>query len=440
MTFLLQILIGIFILGILVLIHELGHFTVAKLSGIRVLSFSIGFGNILYKKTIGETEYRISAIPFGGYVHMAGEHPEDGHEGSDDEFTQKPVLIRAAVALAGPAANVIISVALLWIIFMIGMEEQVTLEKPVIGSIDKESPAAIAGFQTGDSILTMNGSSISSWDKIRYHFTLQEKKYTISYMRDGVIEEKELTMAFDEEEGIPLYIFGGLNPVFPPVIGSVAPGSQARKIGLQPKDRIVTINGEKIHTWSQIPQIVSSFDSTAGPLQLAIVRDGEPLAVEGTPAYNSKYKKFILGIMPSTQKKRYGPVAAIPRALDKSWEYTTMIFRILPRVFSMRKQLAGPVGIMHMSGQMALISIVGLLNLMALIGINLGVLNLFPLIITDGGVLFFLLIESFRKKPLSLKTQLLLNRIAIGFFITLFLFVTFNDIERILRLFNIFGR
>jgi regulator of sigma E protease len=130
----------------------------------------------------------------------------------------------------------------------------------------------------------------------------------------------------------------------------------------------------------------------------------------------------------------------VPKALEKSWEYTTMIFRILPKIFSLRKQLAGPVGIMHMSGRMALISIVGLLNLMALIGINLGVLNLFPLIITDGGVLFFLMIESVRRKPLSLKTQLLLNRMAIAFFITLFLLVTFNDIERILRLFNIFSK
>jgi regulator of sigma E protease len=440
MTFVFQIIIGIFVLGILVIIHELGHFIVAKACGVRVLSFSIGFGKVLYRKTVNGTEYRISTIPFGGYVHMKGEHPEDEHEQSNDDFTAKPIWQRAAVAIAGPAANVVSSIIFLWILFMVGIQERVTLNAPLIGSVAEDSPAFEAGLQPGDSIITINNASIQLWDKIKYHFTLHEKSYDVSFYRNGVVKEVTIKMYYDEDQGMPRFLFAGLEPVYPPIIGEVSPGSQAQKSGLHSGDRILEINKIKIHTWSQIPEIITSFDSTKGPMEFIIQRMDSKTTILASPSYNNRYKKFLLGILQSTEKVRYGIIEAVPKALEKSWEYTTMIFRILPKIFSLRKQLAGPVGIMHMSGRMALISIVGLLNLMALIGINLGVLNLFPLIITDGGVLFFLMIESVRRKPLSLKTQLLLNRMAIAFFITLFLLVTFNDIERILRLFNIFSK
>jgi regulator of sigma E protease len=181
-------------------------------------------------------------------------------------------------------------------------------------------------------------------------------------------------------------------------------------------------------------------------MNIILRRNGSTVSVSVKPSFNKEANRYLLGIQvaaPETRTIQYNAVKAIFKALDKSLEYTTMIFEVLSKLLSAAispKQLAGPVGIIQMSGAVALISIVQLLNFMALIGINLGVLNLFPLIITDGGVLFFLLIESIRRKPLSLKAQMLMNRIAISLFITLFLFVTFQDFLRIPKLLKLFGQ
>ena len=443
MTFVLQIVIGIFVLGILVLIHETGHFLVAKACGVRVLSFSIGFGRPLFTKTIGDTEYRISSIPFGGYVHMAGEHPEDGHEGAEDEFTSKPVWQRASVAIAGPLANVITSILFLWLLYMIGVQTQIYQKNAIIGKVEKKSPAFNAGLVQGDSIIAINNSPVQNWNQIKKGFSLQEKVYTITFYHKGKKKEATLEMLQGKKGDMPKFPLAGLEPVFPPRIGEVNEGSPAEKNGILPGDLILAIDNTTINTWTQIPDLVSNYDSLLGPTQLVIMRDDSVVIINAVPSYNADYKRFLLGIALETETVQYGMIEAIPKALEKSWEYTTLIFDMLSKLAKRKvspKQLAGPVGIIQMSGAAALGSITFLLNFMALIGINLAVINLFPLIITDGGVLFFLIIESIRRKPLSLKTQLLLNKIAIAFFIALFIFVTFNDIMRLPKMFQLLGK
>lgn len=443
MTLLLQIIIGLFVLGILVLIHELGHFIIAKACGVRVITFSIGFGRPLFTKIIGTTEYRISSIPFGGYVHMAGEHPEDSHVGAKDEFTSKPVWQRASVAIAGPASNVITSILFLWLLYTIGVQSQVYQKNTIIGTVEKESPALKAGLEPGDSIVSINNSSVNNWNQIKKKFTLQEAVYEISFTRKGEKKNVTIEMSYDEEGDIPKFPLVGLEPVFPPRIGEVTSGSPAEKNGILPDDQILAIDNITINTWSQIPELVSNYDTIFGPMQIVIMRNDSVVTIHALPSYNKDYKRLLLGIAPATETVRYGMIEAIQKALEKSWEYTTLIFDMLSKLAKRKvspKQLAGPVGIIQMSGAAALGSLSFLLNFMALIGINLAVLNMFPLIITDGGVLFFLIIESVRKKPLTLKTQLLLNRIAIAFFIALFVFVTFNDIMRIPKIFKIWGK
>ncbi len=443
MTFMLQIVIGIFILGILVLIHEAGHFLVAKACGVRVLTFSIGFGRPLFAKTIGNTEYRISSIPLGGYVHMAGEHPEDSHAGAEDEFTGKPVWQRASVAIAGPLANVITSIMFLWILYMVGVQTQVYQKSPIIGKVEKDSPAFIVGLEQGDSIIAINNSPVHDWNRIKKVFSLQEEVYEISFIRKGEKKEAAIEMSQGKKGDIPEFPLAGLEPVFPPRIGEVNEGSPAEKNGILPGDLILAIDNTTINTWTQIPDLVSNYDSLLGPTQLVIMRDDSVVIINAVPSYNADYKRFLLGIALETETVQYGVIEAIPKALEKSWEYTTLIFDMLSKLVKRKvspKQLAGPVGIIQMSGAAALGSITFLLNFMALIGINLAVINLFPLIITDGGVLFFLIIESIRRKPLSLKTQLLLNKIAIAFFIALFIFVTFNDIMRLPKMFQLLGK
>jgi len=453
MTFLLQVIIGIFVLGILVLIHELGHFTVAKACGIRVLAFSIGFGKPLIAKTIGTTEYRISSIPFGGYVHMAGEHPEDNHAGADDEFMSKPIWQRASVALAGPAANILFSIIFLWIFFMKGVPHPLYLDTPLIGNVTEYTPASTAGILPGDSIITINGTTVQSWEDIKYHFTLQEESYTITLIRKK--EERTYTLkhkSFNAEELFKAPYLG-LEPPYPAKIGTVIPGSQAEKYGIKTDDHIIAIDNKTIFSWGQFSSLTANYNPYYGSMQIVINRGDSICVLSAKPKYSEQEKRYMLGVGPAPAPKRtiqYSPIGAIPKTFEKSWGYTTMVFKIVPKlpkillkVFTkpMTPQgIAGPVGIVQISGIIAFGGLLGLLDFMALIGINLGILNLFPLIITDGGMLFFLLIEAFRKKPLSLKTQLLLNRIAIAFFITLFVFITFNDIIRMFQFHKLLGK
>ncbi|NLD93122.1 MAG: RIP metalloprotease RseP [Fibrobacter sp.] len=442
----LLVVLGIVVLGVLVFIHELGHFLVAKWCGIRVLAFSLGFGTPLLKKTYKGTEYRISAIPFGGYVKMAGENPEEGKSGASDEFTSKPVWQRALVAAAGPLANFIAAFAMLWFMFANGVEEPEYLEHPIIGAIDEMSLSEAAGLRAGDSILTINNKAMRNWEDIRTSFSLMDKKFTISYYRDGQIGSASFTMN-ESDDLIPKDPFGGLRPPLPAIVKATSGGSPAQKAGILSGDTIVGINGKEIISWYQVLQVIMNYDTVAkAPLSLVVARSGSRVSLEATPLYNEDEKRFIVGITVDVGKKRivrYPVGVAFNKGMEKTWEYTTMIFDIIKKLVSQEvspKHLAGPVGIIPMSGGMMLEGLAPILNFMGLVGINLAVLNLMPLIITDGGMLLFLLFEAVRRKPLSLKTQMLLNKIAIAFFLFLFLYVTFNDVNRLPEYFRIFGR
>jgi regulator of sigma E protease len=451
MTLLIQIAIGLFVLGILVLIHESGHFFAAKACGIRVLSFSIGFGKPLLVKTIGSTEYRLSAIPFGGYVHMAGEHPEDDHAAADDEFTSKPVWQRAAVAIAGPAANLVFSIVVLWILFIHGVDRPLYLDSSTIGAIAENSPAAKTALVPGDSIVSINGTAVADWEDVQYALSLQDQRSVVEYIRNG--SRQQVVIENEEHKGSGLEDpFLGLQPCYPAKIGEIHDLSTAKQYGLQTGDRVIAIDNTTIHSWFQLSEIVSRFNPFYGSLQLVVRRNDSILVIDAAPKFNKAENRYLLGITrsePETRLVKYSVIGAIPQTLAKTGEYTVMIFRILPnlpRIFAKiitrpttPQGLAGPVGIVQISGAVAFGGLAALLDFIALIGINLGVLNLFPLIITDGGVLLFLCIESLRRKPLSLKTQMFLNRIAIAFFITLFVFITFNDIMRMPTLFRLFG-
>lgn len=448
----LVIVIGILVLGVLVLIHEMGHFLAAKSCGIRVLSFSIGFGKPIFSKTIGETDYRISLIPFGGYVHMAGEHPEDDKEEKGDEFTSKPVWQRAFVAIAGPLANILFSLIFLWVVFFTGFQRNIYLDNTTVGFVKKDSPSWNAGFITGDSLVSLNGKPIVSWDKIHENFAMQNETYSIEILRNN--EKKILILhssSLNKKDLLNSADFG-LKPPLPAVIGNVLPKSPADVFGIKPQDKIITVDSQSIHSWDHFSSLISSYKPSQDNIQLSLMRNGSLHNIMIKPEYNEKYDKYMLGVStqaPETKTIRYSIIGAIPKSIDKAIEDATMIFRILPtlpkRIAEMVTKpttpsgMSGPIGIVQISGIIALGGFSGLLEFMALIGINLGILNLFPLIITDGGVLFFLIIESVRRKPLSMKVQLLLNKVAIAFFLTLFIFVTFNDIIKLPMIFRMLG-
>jgi regulator of sigma E protease len=437
MHIVLQIVLGLFILGVLVVIHELGHFVVAKAFKVHVLAFSIGFGKALFTKTIGETEYRLSAVPFGGYIHMAGEHPEDEHGVEPGDFNEKPIWQRALVGIAGPVANIVFAVVCLWVMFVIGVAKPQYMMYPVVGSVVKTSAAQQAGFMPGDSIVSINAKPVASWTDVQKSLTPQAQPVIVVVVRQAKLDTISFTVPKITGRGLPKYPSAGLLPAFPAVVGGVNSGTPAQIAGLQPKDTIIAINGQKIYSWYQLTEQVGIYDTASGPLTFVARHNGVERTLSITPAYNATLKRYQVGVSaatPSSVTIKYSPLQAVSGTLEKTWEYTAMIFNVLGQIIDKQvspKQLAGPVGIIQMSGVIAMGGFSSMLDFMALIGINLGILNLMPLVITDGGLLLFLLIEAIRRKPLSLVTQSWINRIAITFFIALFIFVTVNDIGRI---------
>jgi regulator of sigma E protease len=445
-SLLLQVIIGVLVLGILVFLHELGHFIAAKSFGIRVLAFSIGFGKPVLKITRGGTEYRFSMIPVGGYVHMAGEHPEDETAAAPDEFPSKPVWQRAVVVVAGPVANIISAAFILWVVFISGVNQEIYLDRPVVGAVADSSAARTAGFAAGDSIITINGHKVASWNDIEKHFTRQELDYQVTYSRDGQENTTLISVPAIKGYGIPDNPHGGLQPSLPAIIGIVTEGGPADEAGLEAGDVILTANDKTIHSWFELSGIVALYDSSAGPLAIGVLRADSSFNILTTPRFNKEMNRSLLGIqvgIPPARTVRYNPFQAFVKAMEKTWEYTAMIFNVIEKLASRKvsaKQLAGPIGIVQMSGMAALSGFSSILTFMALIGVNLAVINLFPLVITDGGVLLFLIIEAIRGRPLSRKKQEMINRAAIAFFLMLFLFVTFNDIQRFPFLMRLIGR
>jgi len=444
MTLILSIIIGIVVLGFMVVIHELGHFGAAKACGIRVLAFSFGFGKVLLKKEMGGTEYRLSAIPFGGYVKMAGEQPDDEHTGAQDEFQMRPKWQRAVVAVAGPLANYVSAIIMLWIMFMYGIDRPTFYERPLIGFVADSSAAAEAGIMAGDSIVSMNGRPVSSWDDMENRFLTGSSTYDVLLVRNGA--SHRFMMRKDPKgnasQAQPPY---GMFPTFPAVVGRVHDSLPAAAAGLKAGDTIVSIDNVPLCSWFQISDLMQKGDTGAARL-VAVARQQKRLTMSIVPRFDPKTKRQVLGIemgTPAARKVRYAPATAFGLCLKKTRDFTTMIFEVLGKLVSREvstKELAGPVGIIPASGIIALQGVAPILSFMALISINLAVLNLFPLVITDGGVLLFLLLEAVRRRPLSIKTQMAVTRFAIAFFIVFFLYVTLNDITRMPQLFKMFGK
>ncbi len=443
MTFALAVIIGILVLGVLVFVHELGHFLVAKACKINVLTFSLGFGPSLLKKTWKGTEYRISVIPFGGYVRMAGENPEEDRTGASDEFSSKPIWQRALVALAGPVFNFVFAILFLWFAFMHGVERPLYLDSSIVGAVSAESPAHEAGFMPGDKIISINGETIDNWETVENRLGQQLKDYQFVVERDSRTVDLHMQLKHSGPR-IPEDPFGGLMPPrLPPVVGVLYENSVAKE-KLQIGDTILSVDGQKVLCFEQFSMIVGKFKSGDNPFQISIKRENEIFSVDLTPKYDTTYKRHLLGIQPSQPASKfvsYSAGDAVPYTMSKTWEYTTMIFDVLGKLFSREvspDQLAGPLGIIPASGLYALQGLSSILNFMALVGINLAVLNLMPLVITDGGLLMFMGIEAIRGKPLSIKTQALINKIALFFFLALFIFVSKNDIQRLPDFLKIF--
>jgi|TARA_B100001964_G_scaffold16167_1_gene16708 regulator of sigma E protease len=421
----------VFVLGVLVFVHELGHFLMARRIGVRVLTFSLGFGAKLLSFKRGDTEYCVSVIPLGGYVKMAGENPEESRSGRDDEFLSKSKWQRFQVLVMGPTMNIVLAVVVMAFVLYQGAEVPAYEEQPpVIGSVVEDSPAAGAGIQPGDLIVSVAGDPVPTWQALFIAVMPRaEREVDVVVSRDGRSMTLPVTPAAQTQ-----FEMGdlGVLPQMHPQIREVSAGEPANRAGILSGDVILAIDGDPVGRDSLIERINASPDQE---LTLTIRRDGAERDLDVTPALSGDVG--LIGVSLSPYELRTiepGPLQAVQMSFERNYEWSGLIFRtlwgLLTRETSPR-QLMGPVGIAQLSGGAAEVGFVALFTLMAMISLNLGILNLLPIPVLDGGHIFIMALEGAARRDFSVrvKEKMLLT----GFVVLMMLMVTviYNDLTRV---------
>ena len=414
------------VIGVLVFVHEFGHFIMAKRSGVRVEKFSLGMGPKLFGYKKGDTEYIISALPLGGYVKMAGENPDEEPTGASDEFQSKTVWQRAKIAATGPLTNILLAFLIMPLVFMVGTYSEGPAK---VGFVEKGSPAERAGFLAGDVIEEVNGRSISDWTKATTLIAVNpDTDVKVIVMRQG--EKKILNLRPETSTELKIG-YSGLVPDFPAEVSRLKQGFPADKAGLKQGDKIVAVDGMTVYHWNQFSDFVK--DSKGKTLTLTIERAGKRMDKALTPVEDGG--RFVVGVerMVHFVYRKYGFFESLHLGFDKTIESVDLTFITLKKLVTFNlsiKTLGGPVMIAQMSGQAASAGLSAFLYLLAIISISLGIMNLLPIPVLDGGLLLFLVIEAIRKKPLSRRVMEISQSIGAGLLITLIAVVSYNDVVR----------
>jgi regulator of sigma E protease len=417
----------IIVLGFLIFAHEAGHFLVAKLFKVRVLVFSFGFGKRLFGFRRGDTDYRVSAFPLGGYVRMAGDTPEENTTGDPGEFLSKPKWQRFLILLAGPAMNILIAIVFVAIISMVGTESLVV--HPVIGEVSPNKPAARAGLKPGDRIVAIDGEPIRDFDDLRLAISLHAgSALRVEYERNGERRVTVLTPESEESEYGPVGR-AGFKPYIEPVLGRVQPGSPAARAGLRAGDRIVAVNG---HPITQLSEFDSAIDASKGKqVALDIARGNTrihavlPAVIPPEPT--DPYRGFI----PPTEVRKLGLAAAIKDSFAqnaKMLRYAGAALGRLVRGHGSMREFSGPLSIAKISGEMLRRGWMAMMDLMAMISLQLGIMNLLPIPVLDGGHIMILLIEGITRRELSLRTKERIQQVGFAVLAALMIVILYNDV------------
>jgi regulator of sigma E protease len=450
--FLISLIAFVVAIAILVAVHEWGHFIVARGLGIKVLRFSIGFGRPILMKKYGpdQTEYCLSAIPVGGYVKLLDERDcEVSIAEQDRAFNRQPIASRIAVLLAGPLLNIIFAILAYWCMFMMGVPGS----KPVVGEVMPESIAASAGMLAGDQIVRVGDRSVSTWEG------------TVLAILDELLAEGNIALEVSHADGSgspilletagletaltepgQLFAVLGLSPwlpVLPPVIGELVEGGTAKKAGMQAGDRVIEADGHIMDSWVGWVEFVR--ERPGESVRVTVLRNDIPvefdLAIGSVDSEEGLIGRIGASVdMPEDMYEdmrayqRYGPVVALGAATAKTWEMSALTVRMLSRMVTgdvSIKNISGPINIAQYAGYSASIGFQPFLNFLAIVSISLGILNLLPIPMLDGGQVVYQLAEAVKGSPVSERAQMVGQQMGILFLLVLMSFAFYNDLARI---------
>lgn len=436
---------AIFLFGVTVFVHELGHFLVARKCGLKILTFSIGFGKAIWQTKKDGIVYKIGWIPFGGYVSLPQLDPEGMDKlqgaaaggGLPDVSPWKKI----AVAFAGPIGNILLAVVLALVIWLIPGNDAGTQIRPLVGTIETNSAAYASGLRVGDEILSVNGTAVNNWYEFSVEILLQSSDSVALTIRSADAE-KELSVPVSDVGG-GARIVEGVSPAIPCVFGSVRSGSPAEAAGILAGDEAMDFNDLPILDWDHFTDLVQAM-TPSETAELIVQRDGEELQLSITPEYNEEYERMMIGV-------QLGGGSGMPWMLYKNpidqLKYDALaIVRVLQALTDVDKApqaakgLAGPLGILEILMISIGIGFVNVLGLVRLININLAIFNLLPIPVLDGGHILFSLWHGITRRKVNAKIQTILIHMGLFLLLGFMLFVTFNDIDRKLGIKEFFGK
>ena len=424
------------LIGVMILIHELGHFWAARAFDVKVEVFSFGFGPRLFGFRRGEVDYRFSLILFGGYVKMSGEQPGEPESDDPRALSHKPRWQKLIIAAAGPFMNVVLAIAVLTGLFMVTYERPLNDGGAVIGHIQPDSPAAKAGLQPGDKIVRLNGTNNPDWEEI-YTKEIEGAQRTLSVTveRNGHQFPVSVSPVLDEKEGVGSAGWEGQNEI---QVASVNDGYPAATAGLKKGDLLLKVNNIPIHSHYTLPEVIRR--SEGKPATIEYVRDGMHHTVTLKPVFRNPdgtTMRWMIGVLPDIKRNIQITSLSFPDALHESFvqngKNASLIVEFLSGIVERRmsaKNLSGPIGIAQYATQAAHEGPSAFLMLMSVVSLNLAIFNLMPIPILDGGVILTLLIEMVMGRDLSLNVKEAMLKVGFVFLMMLVVFVIYNDIAK----------